>query len=171
MLVEVGMNKVTTKIICPVCEMKITSNDLYMSHQGMDFYFCSAQCSDRFRANPHLYIGNAGHPSVKQQGDVVLKQRSLLLDQSLTQAHAEQLSTALRSLMGIKAIHIEGDRIQITYDLLQVTAQQIEKAIERAGDHLGHGVGGMLKRSFVHYLEETELNNLEQQADNSKHCH
>jgi len=39
MLVEVGMSKVTTKIICPVCEMKITSNDLHVSHQGMDFIF------------------------------------------------------------------------------------------------------------------------------------
>jgi len=165
------MSKAATKIICPVCEMQITTDDLQISHQGMDFYFCSAQCSDRFRANPHLYIGSVGHPSVKQQGDVVLKQRSLLLDQSLTETQAEQLSTALHCLMGIKMMHIEGDRMKITYDLLQVTAQQIEKAIEQAGDHLGHGVGGMLKRSFVHYLEEAELDNLEQQADNSKHAH
>ncbi|HED17080.1 MAG TPA: YHS domain-containing protein [Gammaproteobacteria bacterium] len=165
------MNKESTTVICPVCEMSVTADDLQISHQGMNFYFCSAQCKDRFRANPHLYIGSAGHPSVKQHGDVVLKQRSLLLDESLSSVQAEQLSSVLRSLMGIRKIHIEGDRIQIIYDLLQVTVQQIEQAIEQAGDHLGHGVSSMLKRSFVHYLEETELNNLEQQADNSKHCH
>jgi len=165
------MSKDTIKIICPVCDMQVTTDDLQMSYQGMNFSFCSAQCSDRFRANPHLYVGRAGHPSVKQQGDIVLKQRILLLDRSLSETQIEQLSSALQGMMGIKTMHVEGNRIQITYDLLLVTVQQIEKAIEEAGDHLGHGVSDMLKRSFVHYLEETELNNLEQQADNSKHCH
>jgi len=151
--------------------MQITTGDLNISHQGKDFYFCSAQCSERFRANPHLYVGRAGHPSVKQQGDVVLKQRTLILDSALSGSQAEQLSSALLNMMGIKSVHIEGKRMQITYDLIQVTAQQIEIAIEQAGDALGHGLSSKLKRSFVHYLEETELNNLETQTDDSKHCH
>lgn len=166
-----GMIKDQTKIICPVCDMQVMTDDFQMSYQGMDFHFCSVQCSDRFRTNPHLYVGRAGHPSVKQQVDVVLKQRSLHLGRPLSETQAEQLSSALHDMMGIKAIHIEGDRLQITYDLLQVTVQQIEKIIEQAGNVLGHGWGSTLKRAFIHYLEETELDNLEQQTDNSKHCH
>ena len=42
---------------CPVCHMTVEADHLALVYQDMHFAFCSAQCRERFSANPHLYIG------------------------------------------------------------------------------------------------------------------
>ena len=41
------------------------------------------------------------------------------------------------------------------------TAKQIERELERIAAELGTGQGDRLRRAFVHYLERTEVENLE----------
>jgi len=145
----------------PVCGMQVSSDSFAMTYLGMNFAFCSQQCQDRFKANPHLYIGVPGEEAPKQKGMEVIKRRHFHLDAALTDTEAAILVEALSTLMGINYIDIAGDTIDITYDLLQVTAEQIETRIGQAGMHLGTGMGERLQRGFVHDFEEIEVNSLE----------
>lgn len=146
---------------CPVCGMSIQPDQFRIEYQGMRFAFCSAQCRERFQANPHLYIGRPGRPAPKQLGREIIKRRTLQLQRPLTGEQATCLINELESMMGIKRVDVEADRLRIHYDLLQATVEQIERRIEDIGDRLGHGLGDTLRRAFIHYLEETELANLE----------
>lgn len=155
---------------CPVCHMQAVPKISRSVYQGSSFGFCSQQCLDRFHANPGLYIGRSGMPAAKQQGVQVIKQRVIRLDSPASEVIQQQLMEALLSMMGIKQVSIEGDLIRICYDLLEATAEQIEEAIEQSGARLGKVWKDRLKRAFVHYVEETEVKNLEQQHE-SHGCH
>jgi len=154
----------------PVCKMTVDIDSLHVEYLGSHFYFCSEQCKERFNKNPHLYVGKTGTPSPKQQGMHIIKRRSIRLDTPVTTDIRQQLIEVLMGMMGIKQVNIEGDLIQIHYDLLEATAEQIEKAIERSGAQLEKVWKERLKRAFVHYIEETELENLEHQNE-SHGCH
>lgn len=156
---------------CPVCQMAVAAGNLALEYQGMHFAFCSQQCRERFEANPHLYVGRPGQPSPKQQGKEVIKLRTLRLQHALTPEQASCLIEELQAMMGVKEVEVEDDRIRIRYDLLQATVEQIEQRIEAIGDRLGGGLGETLRRAFIHYLEETELANLEEGNGGHGHHH
>jgi YHS domain-containing protein len=145
----------------PVCGMQVSRDSFAMLHQGIQYAFCSQQCQDRFKANPHLYIGVPGKQAPKQQGLEIVKLRRFRLEQLLTDEAAAILVKELSAMMGIKSMMVAGDTISITYDLLQATAGQIEARIGEVGGLLGTGWAERLQRGFVHYLEECEAGNLE----------
>jgi YHS domain-containing protein len=66
---------IESKVEDVVCGMMVEPDRFHFRYQGRDYAFCSAQCTERFEANPHLYVGTPGHPAPKKQGLVVLKQR------------------------------------------------------------------------------------------------
>lgn len=144
-----------------VCGMQVSRDSFAMEHLGIHYAFCSQQCQDRFKANPHLYIGLPGEKAPKQKGMEIIKRRSFHLEQSLTDAEASILVEELGDMMGVKHIEVVADTIAITYDLLQATAEQIETRIGQVGMHLGTGWMERLQRGFVHNFEEIELGNLE----------
>ncbi|MGE5319453.1 MAG: YHS domain-containing protein [Hyphomicrobiaceae bacterium] len=145
----------------PVCGMSVSRDSFAMEHLGIHYAFCSQQCQDRFKANPHLYIGVPGEKAPRQKGEEIVKRRRFLLEQPLTEAEAAILVEELGGLMGIKNVELSADSVAITYDLLQATAAQIEARIGQAGVRLGSGWAERLQRGFVHYVEECEINNLE----------
>lgn len=149
------------KVCDPVCHMMVDANSHAIKFQEHTYAFCSQQCRDRFNASPHLYIGTPGHPSPTQHGDKVIKKRTLKLGEPLTETQSEIIITNLKTMMGIIDVHIESDHIYITYDLLQATAEQIETTIDKTEKKLGRTLTEKLKRAFIHYLEDTELENLE----------
>src|SRR5574338_25934 len=63
----------------------------------------------------------------------------------------------------------DGDTLEVSYDLLQATAEQIEARLVEAGVGLGQGWAERLRRAFVHYEEECETGNLA--APGETHCH
>ncbi len=63
-------------------------------------------------------------------------------------------------MMGILDVRITGEKVAVTYDLFEATAEQIERDIEQAGAKLGAGWASRLRRGWVHYTEENELDNL-----------
>lgn len=77
----------------------------------------------------------------------------------------------IQAMMGIISIEAETDRIDIVYDLLQVTAAQIEDEIRKAGVALGKGWSDRLQRAFVDFLEETEIESVEGQSMPGGHSH
>ncbi len=145
----------------PVCGMQVNPDSFAMEYLGMHYAFCSQQCRDRFKANPHLYVGVPGEEAPKQKGMEVIKQRHFHLDQKLTDAEAMLLDEQLSTMMGIKHIEVAGDTIDITYDLLLVTAEQIETCVGQTGIHLGTGLGERLQRGFIHDFEEIEIDSME----------
>jgi YHS domain-containing protein len=168
---EEGMTMMSDgkKMKDPVCEIWVASDQNAVSYQGMHFAFCSPQCRERFLANPHLYIGLPGELAPKQSGQQVVKRRRLRLDEPLSDADAQQLAKRLHAMMGMYAVDIKAEELTITYDLLQATAEQIEAALQQAGARLGGGWAERLRRAFVHYLEETEVESLEARLGHHSH--
>lgn len=72
-------------------------------------------------------------------------------------------------MMGIIDVKIESECVYICYDLMQSTLQQIESTIEKTGNQLIGGLGTRLKQAFIQYLEESELDNLEQPGQSHRH--
>ena len=154
---------------CPVCYMDVEIAKISTSFHGMDFYFCSPQCHERFTTNPHVYIGKRGIPAPKQRGDKVIKRRAVKLNSIVPASVADNIISELYSMMGIKNVSIDGKMIYITYDLLEVTAKQIEYLLEKTGNQVSTEFGASLKRAFIHYAEETLLDNLEHDLDSHSH--
>jgi YHS domain-containing protein len=153
----------------PVCHMKVSSASLATEYAGSHFAFCSTQCKERFLANPHLYIGFPGRKAPAQEGKQVIKLHSFLLSEPLDAIRAEQAKDALHEMMGILDVCIEGDKLKIKYDLIQVTAEQIADRLALIGAKLGGGWRDRLKMAFINNREEIEISSLE--VDNKNCCH
>ena len=155
------MNSHTTVLIDIVCNMEVSPDDISLDYQGSHYVFCSDQCLERFKLNPHLYIGYPGSEAPKHAGVEVLKKRTLRIAEPLPQEVVDQFIEYIESMMGIHSIEIKVTHITIVYDLLQVTETQIEAKITDAGIELGDDLMEKIRRAFVHYMEETEVASLE----------
>jgi len=142
---------------CPVCGMDASTTKIATEHMGMSYHFCSRQCLENFIAHPKLYLGIK---SPKQEGKHVIKQRSFVLDHPVQTSVEGILKTTLSEMMGVRDVRVASAKVTVTYDLLEATAEQIENDIEQAGAKLGTGWAGRLKRGWIHYTEENELDNL-----------
>ncbi|MBZ0105457.1 MAG: YHS domain-containing protein [Sulfuricella denitrificans] len=152
----------STLVKDPVCEMDVNPDQNQATYLGMNFAFCSEQCRQRFMANPNLYIGKPGHVAPKQAGVKLIKKRRMHLAAPISIDEAGKLVEALQSMMGIKEVNVKSDMVEISYDLLEATAEQIEAQMIVIGVRIGKGWGERLRRAFVHYEEECELGNLEE---------
>jgi len=151
----------------PVCHMEVPATSFATEYAGIHYSFCSAQCKERFLASPHLYVGFPGNPAPAQEGKEVIKRHRLLLSAPLDAIQAEQVKQALIEMMGIHEVYIEGDKIEIQYDLLQATAEQIADKLASIGADLGGGWMDRLKLALINNLEEIEISSL--QVDDRKH--
>src|SRR3990167_5252926 len=77
-----------------VCHMQVPSTSFATEYAGGYYAFCSAQCKERFLANPHLYIGFPGRKAPAQEGVKVIKRHRLSLSMLLNAAQAEQVKQA-----------------------------------------------------------------------------
>ena len=153
-----------------VCQMQVPSTSFATEYAGGYYAFCSAQCKERFLANPHLYIGFPGRKAPAQEGVKVIKRHRLSLSMLLNAAQAEQVKQALLEMMGMLEVSIEGNRIEIQYDLIQVRLEQIADKLGLIGTELGTGWMDRLKLAFINNLEEIEINSLEVEKK-KKCCH
>lgn len=152
-----------------VCGMEVDPHQNRVTYLGIDYAFCSAQCRERFTANPHLYVGLPGQKAPKQEGTEILKRRRLRLAQPLSPTQAAGVIEALRGMMGIKAVSADEGRIEIVYDLLQATAEQVEEKLAEIGVQLGGAWAEQLRRAFMYYEEECQLSNLEVHERHHRH--
>lgn len=164
------MTKDDDQVRDPVCGMMVDPGSLEIEYQQMRFAFCSAQCRERFCANPGLYIGAPGVKAPRQERRVVPKTRRLHLDAPLPAPLKTRLEKALRAMMGMEAVHIDDDVLEVRYDLLQATARQIEEVITHTGAELGAGWIERIHRGFVHFIEEEQLASMEVRPPGG-HCH
>lgn len=145
------------EVKCPVCGMAVDRHDHEISYQKMQFAFCSEQCKTRFQAHPHLYVGYPGRAAPRQEGRVELKRRRLTLGRPLSLEGTAVVRELLGGLMGVYEVTASGDTIAVTYDLLQVSLEDLEQALTEAGARLGGHWGERLRRALIHESEEVEL--------------
>jgi len=143
--------------MCPVCGMHVDDPTLCANHLGISYYFCMPQCRENFLARPKLYLGQH---APQKQGHQIIKRRSFGLDQPVDAMHRDYVCAHLNQLMSVRNVRIEGSTVSIDYNLIEITAGQIEQALVEAGNHLGNGWAERLKRGWIHYTEENELDNL-----------
>lgn len=159
------------KICCPVCTMTVMTSSLKLKHEGIHYFFCSSQCMSRFRDHPHLYVGNPKlGKSVKQKHLQVLKKRQIYLNELLNDELKQIIDKSLKELMGVKEINIGNQELFVTYDLLEVSLEAIEKKIEASTAKLRKTLCDNLKRGIIHYSEECELENLAHLSKEGR-CH
>lgn len=149
------------------CRRHIVCSRIY--RHPVRILFDAMQCKERFLANPHLYIGFPGHKAPAQQGVQVIKQRRMLLAAPLNREQSARVKSALLAMMGIKEVRIEDAALDIQYDLLQVTAEQIAEKLGTIGTQLGGNWVERLKLAFINYQEEGEIGSLELEDKNP--CH
>ena len=165
----------------PVCAMMVDEGALQVLHRGVGYAFCSQQCRERFVSAPGLYVGRK-LLAPKQKGMEMIKCRRMVLGVPLTHAQFVELNDALLSMMGVTAVRsaepmadsgldlrrtksesrMAGriEALEITYDLLQATALQLERKIVERSATLSNGWGQKLQRDCIHYLEQCELEDL-----------
>lgn len=153
----------------PVCGMMVEPDRLRSTYRGIEYSFCSRQCAERFSEQPQLYVGSPTQRAPKQQGMEVIKQRRLRLAAPLAREQAERAVAALQAMMGVKSVAVDDEALDVRYDLLLATEEQIETALSSAGVRLSRGWVERVRRAFAHYEESCETGNLA--APGETHCH
>lgn len=146
----------------PVCGMSLSAHRNEIVYAGIRYGFCSDQCRERFEANPHLYIGTPGHKAPGQRDMHAVKRRRFRLEQPLPAQEGELLAEYLRTMMGVREVHVDGKALDVTYDLMQASAEQIETHLAEIGLKLGDAWPERLRRGFIHFMEESEVLGLEE---------
>ena len=146
----------------PVCGMFVDAHKIEVVYAEVHYAFCSEQCHERFVVNPHLYIGYPGHKAPKLRGIQALKWRRFKLEHALSSLESEQLIEGLQRMMGVRKVHINNMIFEITYDLMEVTAEQIENRLLEIGLNLGGEWPERLRRSFINFVEEFEISGLDE---------
>ena len=161
-----------TKVKDPVCGMLVDPSEHALVYLQIHYAFCSLQCRQNFEANPGLYAGRPGHKAPRQEGTAVIKRRHLHLAEPVPAVCVEPIREALLALMGVTEVVVDNDRIEITYDLLQVTAEQIEAVILACEFPLGEAWRDRVHRAWVHYSEEQTLSSMAvPQTGQQSGCH
>lgn len=157
--------------IDPVCGMTVATDAYAVTFQKIHFAFCSEQCRQRFQQTPFLYIGKPGHQSAKQRGIELIKNRRLTLQQQPSAAEAAAIIEAIKTMMGIHNVRIEGDNLLIDYDLIQAAEIQIENEVQKLGIQLGQDWVDRMRRELIHLLEENQCSALSGSSGTAKGCH
>ena len=165
------MKDISDKRRDPVCKMWVDSGPYQRDYSGMHFVFCSAQCLERFAANPHLYIGHPGQLAPAQRGEVSMKKRRLVLMRPPAGETANYITCHLMEMMGVEDVSMTGRKLFIRYDLFQATLKQIENVIEGSGGRLNPSVWSRLRRGWIDLLEANELDARELPPPHRGHRH
>lgn len=76
-----------------------------------------------------------------------------------------QLPEAAQLLSGLQGVsasaHVDGRTLLVEYDLLDYTLHGLEEGLTDQGFHLDNSLMCKLLRAFTHYVEATQLHNLE----------
>lgn len=146
---------------CPVCKMKAVQDDLWRTHLGIKHFFCSQQCVDRFIALSGLYTGHPKTgPAEKQKGRIQIKRHKISFSEPISAQSMAEIQEAVRVMMGVKSLNAHREAIFVTYDLMEVSLEDIEKTVERILGKIDSPMIEHVKRGWIHYTEECELENL-----------
>jgi len=164
----------------PVCGMMVDDDRYQSIHENVRYVFCCLQCVERFVEHPRLYVTVDGRPPVGRTSRT--RRRRWTFSRPLAAAEAHEMVVQLRSMMGVRgvrlldgedgrdaiarkrlageAVRVQTDTVEVTYDLFEATAGQVERRIVEVGLSFSDGTGEKLKRDFIRYVESCELTDL-----------
>lgn len=143
------------RAICTICSTVVSMDECVAEYHKVYYHLCSEQCKETFLTRPRLYTGKPG-----ESRRVQVKCRSLKLAKSMSADEKALLTDHLMNLVGLKEVDIKGTHLIVSYDLLQITEQHIENTLAEVGAQMGGNWLHKLNRAWIHYSEETELDNL-----------
>lgn len=155
------MREKVEEAVDPVCGDAVEQSSYLAEHLGAHFLFCSEQCKERFLSHPGLFVGCPGEKAPRQEGQEIIKQRCMRLAFPLDSGKAEKIQDILQDLLGVKSSAVGSDHIDISYDLLLISAEEIEEKIIACGEELGHRLRDRLERVFIHAEEQNEISSIE----------
>ncbi len=141
--------------ICPVCGMSVIDAMHTVQYHKMEFQFCSAQCKETFMLNPTLYSSG-----FKENRMEIIKKCWLLLDQKNETMSLPRVENSLKSMMGVKTVLFDMPRLELAYDLMQTSLNQIIKELIKEDVCLDHGILSRMKRAWIIYKEKNEIDNM-----------
>jgi hypothetical protein len=99
-------------------------------------------------------------PPVAGAGDLI-KRREIVFAK-FPPGQIPEAVDQLDSMEEVKSeAHLEKRAVAVTYDLQQHTLGELEAHLEDRGFHLDNTLMSKLMRALIHYVEETQLHNLE----------
>ena len=92
----------------------------------------------------------------------LLKHRTLEISDFSDVSQAERFIDLLANEQGVAKVKFDANhcKLDFTYDLEQTNFDKIEQSLVKAGFHLPSTLRAKIKRSWLHYTEENELDNL-----------
>ena len=143
---------------CPVCKMTIREvgeKELVHSvYHGIRYHFCSAQCAQNFSRRPRLYLND------QTEGKALIKRGRLEFQDELSDAMQQKIRQTVAAMMGIHDVSVSARRMNVVYDLMQVTSEQIEARLMAADVSLDKNWQQRMRLAWHHYTEENELDQL-----------
>jgi len=139
----------------PVCGMDIelAQSNLFATHRGIVYHFCSAQCLERFKDIPALFTGPQRIADIRP----IPKRRKLRLADS-SASDIRRACQRLSEMMGVSKVAAESGCLLIEYDLRQTILSQVEAVAAAEGLKFKEGFHGFRRRLWK-YLEASELEN------------
>jgi len=166
-----------------VCDMMVAEGENQYVYHDVAYAFCSQQCRERFIAAPRLYVRRRRLLEPAPKRLKVIKHNRIILGRPLEHTEFCALKDALQSMMGVLEVSPDGlmnekpsdltrykdgnlmrvpiDALAITYDLLQATAEQLERKCVEFNASPRNDWGDKLLRNYIHYLERCDLQDLE----------
>jgi len=141
---------------CPVCRMLI-SDDIYIveNYHGIYYYSCSEQCGSNFILHPQLYVAKKPQNVLQR-----IKKRKLVLSNSTSEEQISVFTEEIEQVMGLESIRVENHNLFITYDLVQLSMNQIEQLLSDLEIELDQYWLNNMKRRWILNSEKNELDNL-----------
>jgi hypothetical protein len=63
--------------------------------------------------------------------------------------------------MGVVAVNIGSNEIKVKYDLIQIDLSKVEEVIISEISQTDTKITNSIRRAYIHYIEECEIENLE----------
>jgi len=121
----------------PVCGMEIEPNSAFVTRQskGQTFYFCSANCVQKFDAAPEKYIPAVPSATTGIAEDASGPLKLELPVHGLNRSGGPALSKAIQSVPGVNQVHVNvrTGRAIIEYDPAHARVTDFVEAIRSAG--------------------------------------
>jgi len=135
----------------------LISDDIYIveNYHGIYYHFCSEQCRDNFILHPQLYVAKK-----PQNIPQCIKKRKLVLSNSTSEEQISIVTEAIEQLMGFESIRVESNNLFISYDLVQLSMNQIEQLLSDLEIELDQYWLNNMKRRWILNSEKNELDNL-----------
>lgn len=173
-----GLTKTNKKLHDPVCGMDVTKvSEHHTSHEGKDWYFCSAHCLHKFESDPESFVyapadsqptahtGSSAQEQDKDKSRISSNMATITLPvEGMSCASCvNTIEDALNSTTGVEkaVVNFASEKVTIEYGPQMLTDRDLVRVIEASGYHVASisekvifKIGGMTCASCAQTIEK-----------------